>query len=90
MLTGPVSSDMAGYMRNKTDGKELGYLSQDPSFAQDFAPNGTAVLPDTLPGRADVKPGTVLGVGDMMTRKRYAEYVGRLSRPCRELTWSRP
>ncbi|KYK56733.1 hypothetical protein DCS_03739 [Drechmeria coniospora] len=50
-----VSSDMVRYMERATANKKYDFLRRDPSFAQDFAPNGT-----------------LLGVGDIMTRKRYA------------------
>ncbi|KAM4059245.1 gamma-glutamyltranspeptidase [Hirsutella rhossiliensis] len=58
----PVSKDLVRYM---TDGKgkpAYDFLLHDPSFAQDFAPNGT-----------------LLGEGDMMTRKRYASVLEKIA-----------
>ncbi|OAQ80336.1 gamma-glutamyltranspeptidase [Purpureocillium lilacinum] len=57
-----VSSDTVSYMERGVAGREFNYLSQDPSFAQDFAPNGT-----------------LLGVGDIMTRKRYADTLEKIA-----------
>ncbi|KAI3031098.1 unnamed protein product [Aspergillus niger] len=50
----PVGQDLVRYMKAAVgDGED--FLSQDPTWALDFAPNGTR-----------------LGVGDTITRKRYA------------------
>ncbi|RAL15590.1 gamma-glutamyltransferase [Aspergillus homomorphus CBS 101889] len=50
----PVGSDLVRYMATSiTDGDD--FLTRDPAWATDFAPNGTKV-----------------GLGDIMTRKRYA------------------
>ncbi|KAJ5413272.1 nucleophile aminohydrolase [Penicillium sp. CMV-2018d] len=51
----PVSKDLARYMQYAIEEGGEDFLSEDPSWAVDFAPNGTR-----------------LGVGDIMTRKRYA------------------
>ncbi|POR36672.1 Gamma-glutamyltranspeptidase 1, partial [Tolypocladium paradoxum] len=51
-----VSSDMVRYMDRAGGHREHNFLVDDPSFAEDFAPNGT-----------------LLGLGDVMTRKRYAD-----------------
>ncbi len=44
LLTDAVSSDTVSYMERGVAGREFNYLSQDPSFAQDFAPNGESRL----------------------------------------------
>lgn len=49
-----VTADLLSYMESATAGQR-DFLSQDPTWAIDFAPNGTRV-----------------GLGDLMTRKRYA------------------
>jgi gamma-glutamyltranspeptidase / glutathione hydrolase len=51
-----VTSDLVYYMGLATPGPEEDFLSENPTWALDFAPNGTR-----------------LGLGDMITRKRYAE-----------------
>lgn len=50
----PVTEDLVRYM-NQAVGNGEDFLTQDPTWAQDFAPNGTR-----------------LGLGDTITRKRYA------------------
>jgi gamma-glutamyltranspeptidase/glutathione hydrolase len=50
----PVTLDLVHYMEKAT-AQDGGFLTQDPTWALDFAPNGTR-----------------LGLGDIMTRKRYA------------------
>ncbi len=50
-----VTTDLVNYMIAATAGQQ-DFLSQDPSWALDFAPNGTRV-----------------GLGDTITRKRYAD-----------------
>lgn len=51
----PVTEDLVKYM-NQAVGNGYDFLSKDPTWAQDFAPNGTRV-----------------GLGDTLTRKRYAD-----------------
>lgn len=51
----PVGADMVRYMASATAGRE-NFLVTRPSYAIDFAPNGTLV-----------------GLGDIFTRKRYAD-----------------
>lgn len=51
----PVTEDLVHYM-DKSTAEDGEYLTQDPTWALDFAPNGTR-----------------LGLGDIMTRKRYAD-----------------
>ncbi|EKD16526.1 uncharacterized protein L3040_001262 [Drepanopeziza brunnea f. sp. 'multigermtubi'] len=50
----PVSEDLVRYMAAATEGGN-NFLTDDPQWAMDFAPNGT-----------------LLGLGDILTRKRYA------------------
>ncbi|KAE8389768.1 gamma-glutamyltranspeptidase [Aspergillus alliaceus] len=51
----PVGPDLVRYMNSAVAGKE-DFLSKDPTWAIDFAPNGTRV-----------------GLGDTITRRRYAD-----------------
>ena len=57
-LTDVVSSDLVRYMGYAVQARGWNFLVEDPSWAIDFAPNGTLVRE-----------------GDIMKRKRYAEYV---------------
>jgi gamma-glutamyltranspeptidase / glutathione hydrolase len=50
-----VTVDLVNYMKSATTGQE-DFLSTNPTWALDFAPNGTRV-----------------GLGDVITRKRYAD-----------------
>ncbi|XMA12808.1 hypothetical protein WAI453_005599 [Rhynchosporium graminicola] len=50
----PVTEDLVRYMHDATENGNT-FLTDDPQFAIDFAPNGT-----------------LLGLGDILTRKRYA------------------
>ena len=51
----PVTADLVRYMKSATAGIE-NFLVTDPTWAIDFAPNGT-----------------LLGLGDTITRRRYAD-----------------
>jgi gamma-glutamyltranspeptidase/glutathione hydrolase len=51
----PVGPDLIRYMKSAVGNKE-DFLSQNPTWAIDFAPNGTR-----------------LGLGDIITRRRYAD-----------------
>ncbi|KAF4547759.1 Glutathione hydrolase proenzyme-like protein [Elsinoe fawcettii] len=51
----PVTEDLLSYIASATAGSD-NFLVNDPSWALDFAPNGT-----------------VLGLGEILTRKRYAD-----------------
>ena len=52
----PVNADLVRYMKSANASAQVpDFLSKDPSWALDFAPNGTLV-----------------GLGDIITRKRYA------------------
>ncbi|PGH29019.1 gamma-glutamyltransferase [[Emmonsia] crescens] len=57
-----VNEDLVHYMEDETAGGE-DFLSKDPSWAIDFAPNGTR-----------------LGLGDIITRRRYAETLDRIAK----------
>jgi gamma-glutamyltranspeptidase / glutathione hydrolase len=50
-----VTADLVNYMKSATADQQ-DFLSQSPTWAMDFAPNGTRV-----------------GLGDLITRKRYAD-----------------
>ena len=56
-----LSSDFINYMNSATP--STNFLTEDPSWAIDFAPNGT-----------------LLGQGDIMTRKRYANTLEAVAR----------
>ena len=56
----PVTSDTVRYMESATASYD--FLTYDPSWAIDFAPNGTRV-----------------GLGDILTRKRYADTLETIS-----------
>ena len=62
----PVSEDLAEAMRAASHAndflKKNDFLTKDPTWAMDFAPNGTR-----------------LGLGDVMTRKRYADTLETIS-----------
>ncbi|PYH78942.1 gamma-glutamyltranspeptidase [Aspergillus uvarum CBS 121591] len=59
----PVGPDLVRYMASSiTDAGGDDFLSNDPTWAIDFAPNGTR-----------------LGLGDIMTRKRYARTLGMIA-----------
>ena len=57
----PVTEDLVKYMASAT--AEGDFLSQDPTWAVDFAPNGTR-----------------LGLGDIITRRRYADTLESISK----------
>lgn len=60
----PVGPDLVRYMASSiTDAGGDDFLSNDPTWAIDFAPNGTR-----------------LGLGDTMTRKRYASTLGMIAK----------
>ncbi|KAI9870339.1 MAG: hypothetical protein M1823_008771, partial [Watsoniomyces obsoletus] len=53
----PVNTDLVKYMKSANASAQVpDFLSKDPNWALDFAPNGTLV-----------------GFGDIITRKRYAD-----------------
>ncbi|OJD13648.1 gamma-glutamyltransferase [Emergomyces pasteurianus Ep9510] len=58
----PVNEDLVHYMEEATSEHE-DFLSKDPSWAIDFAPNGER-----------------LGLGDIITRRRYAETLERIAK----------
>ena len=59
----PVTRDLVSYMRSATSGQTGDFLTNNPTWAIDFAPNGTRV-----------------GLGDTMTRKRYADTLETIAR----------
>ena len=58
----PVTKDLVSYMNAAVVGIQ-NFLVEDPSWALDFAPNGTRV-----------------GLGDIITRKRYADTLEQIAR----------
>lgn len=67
----PVTEDLVSKMESATD--EGDFLSNDPAWAIDFAPNGTR-----------------LGLGDTITRKRYADTLETISRHGADAFYSGP
>lgn len=71
-LTFVVGEDLVRYMDNV--GGNTSFLVKDPVWAIDFAPNGTWSFWLTTSERyLTASAGTLLGLGDVITRKRYAE-----------------
>lgn len=68
----PVTEDLVRYMDQAVAGGE-DFLTQDPTWAQDFAPNGTRV-----------------GLGDTLTRKRYANTLETISQQGADAFYSGP
>ena len=68
-----VTSDLVRYMDAAASYGENGdFFVNDPEWAIDFAPNGKFITS----AYASVKltcPGTRVGEGDILTRKRYAK-----------------
>lgn len=68
----PVTEDLVRYMESSVgDGED--YLSQNPTWAIDFAPNGTR-----------------LGLGDTITRRRYADALREIAKRGPEAFYSGP
>ena len=67
-----VTQDIVGYMDSATKGKS-NFLVNDPTWAIDFAPNGTRV-----------------GLGDIMTRRRYADTLEAISKHGADAFYSGP
>ncbi|KAJ5096995.1 hypothetical protein N7456_007716 [Penicillium angulare] len=68
----PVTEDLVRYM-NSAVGTGEDFLSLDPSWAIDFAPNGSR-----------------LGLGDIMTRKRFADTLERIAEHGADAFYSGP
>ncbi|KAJ5682170.1 Glutathione hydrolase proenzyme [Penicillium macrosclerotiorum] len=68
----PVTEDLVKYMNSAVgDGED--FLSKDPTWALDFAPNGTR-----------------LGLGDIITRKRYADTLETIAQQGPDAFYSGP
>lgn len=60
-------------MNNASAGNNT-FLVDDPVWAEDFAPNGEHSIVERLGYLVTtIPPGTLLQLGDTITRKRYAE-----------------
>jgi gamma-glutamyltranspeptidase/glutathione hydrolase len=68
----PVTEDLVRYMESAV-GQGEDFLSNDPTWAIDFAPNGTR-----------------LGLGDTMTRKRYADTLETIAKHGADAFYSGP
>jgi gamma-glutamyltranspeptidase/glutathione hydrolase len=68
-----VTEDLVRYMKAASENNNT-FLTDDPIWAEDFAPNGelthSAKLGVLL---LTPVPGTLLQLGDTITRRRYAE-----------------
>lgn len=55
-------------------GKKYNFLVEEPEWAEDFAPNGKCGMAvHMLEPTLNYVLGTLVKLGDIMTRKRYAE-----------------
>ncbi|KAL2372868.1 hypothetical protein RJZ57_002670 [Blastomyces gilchristii] len=68
----PVNEDLVHYMEADTAG-ENDFLSKDPAWAVDFAPNGV-----------------LLGLGDIITRRRYADTLEKIAKYGADAFYSGP
>jgi hypothetical protein len=69
-----VTEDLVSYMGYAmSEGNN--FLVDDPDWAIDFAPNGMFWFSASRYERCLICIGTLLKLGDTITRKRYAEYV---------------
>ncbi|KAL4893284.1 gamma-glutamyltranspeptidase-domain-containing protein [Aspergillus ambiguus] len=68
----PVTADLVRYMESAV-GTEEDFLSKDPTWAIDFAPNGTR-----------------LGLGDTITRRRYADTLETIAKHGPDALYSGP
>ncbi|PGG97595.1 gamma-glutamyltransferase [Polytolypa hystricis UAMH7299] len=59
----PVNEDLVKYMKSGVADAGRDFLTEDPTWALDFAPNGT-----------------LLGLGDTITRRRYADTLEKIAR----------
>ncbi|KAI4862442.1 gamma-glutamyltranspeptidase [Hypoxylon rubiginosum] len=69
----PVTEDLVRYMEFGLMIADRNFLVEDPSWAEDFAPNGTLVK-----------------LGDIMTRKRYAETLEKIAEYGPDVFYSGP
>lgn len=69
----PVTADLVRYMDYGVQYAQRNFLVEDPSWAQDFAPNGTLVK-----------------LGDTMTRKRYADTLDAVAKGGADVFYSGP
>jgi gamma-glutamyltranspeptidase/glutathione hydrolase len=75
--TFPVSEDLVRYMKAASVDNNT-FLVDDPTWAEDFAPNGQCSAGLEIPActvsvaYANIS-GTLVQLGDIITRKRYAK-----------------
>ena len=62
---------MVSYMESATE--DNNFLLEDPTFAELWAPNGILSSIHVFVRLADSLQGTLLGVGDTLYRRKYAE-----------------
>ncbi|KFG81769.1 hypothetical protein MANI_118548 [Metarhizium anisopliae] len=74
----PISNDLVGYIERAVKGKP-NFLVEDPNWAQDFAPNGSSAQTLTCHTFAYEYTGSLLQVGEIMTRKRYANTLEKIA-----------
>ena len=67
-----VNEDLVAYMEEATEDQQ-DFLTKDPTWAMDFAPNGTR-----------------LGLGDTITRRRYADTLETIARRGADAFYSGP
>lgn len=65
-----VNADMAKFIERSAKGHQ-NFFVEDPSWAEDFAPNGNSTSP-YLKTYANIEAGRLVAEGEKMTRKRYA------------------
>jgi hypothetical protein len=70
--TYPVPEDLLSFMNSVTSETNK-FLTEDPSWAMDFAPNGMFFRLGSEIFKL-IPAGTLLGLGDTLMRKRYAKY----------------
>lgn len=64
---------MLMYMDEAIEGEGGNFLLDDPAFAELWAPNGASPSISLLISLANFCSGTLLGLGDILYRRNYAE-----------------
>jgi gamma-glutamyltranspeptidase/glutathione hydrolase len=68
---GAVTEDLVRYMAYAISAG-ADFLTDDPVWAEDFAPNGMCMFSKT-PSATNIMAGKLVELGDTITRKRLAE-----------------